>query len=175
MNKQVNPIPEKIVNYNVYDEGKKLVGVAGEITLPSLEAMSEEISGAGIAGSYESPTPGHFGSITMEIPFRTLIESTFSLLEPRGRTLTFRASQQSYDVASGRIAHRGLKITVKTMPKSISLGTLGIGKPTETSNTVEVMYLKIEENGVVLLELDKINFIFVVNGIDVFADIRKHI
>lgn len=171
----VNPIPEKITNYNIYDEGEKLVGVSAEVTLPNLEAMTETISGAGIAGEYESPTPGHFGSITMEIPFRVLIDKSFSLMSPKGRTITLRASQQSYDVSDGKILNRGLKITIKTLPKGLDLGTLGVGKMTETKNTLEIVYIKIEHDGVTMLELDKLNFIFILNGEDILAEVRNQI
>ena len=172
---KVNPIPEKVVNFNVYDEGEKLVGVSGEVTLPNLEAMTETISGAGIAGEYESPTPGHFGSITTEIPFRTLYDSSFKLMVPGGRTITLRASQQSYDVAGGEIQHRGLKIVLKVMPKGLDLGKLAVGSPTDTKNSLEVLYIKIVENNKTLLELDKQNFKYIVNGVDILADVRDQI
>ena len=40
-------IPTKINNYNVYNEGEKLLGVGDELTLPDFEATSETVSGAG--------------------------------------------------------------------------------------------------------------------------------
>jgi P2 family phage contractile tail tube protein len=169
----VNPIPEKVVNYNVYNGANKLVGVAAEITMPNLEAMSETISGAGLAGEFESPTPGHFGSIAIEIPFRTLMDQSFKLMVPGAQTLYLRAAQQSYDIAAGKINQRGLKITLKVIPKGINLGTMGVGKPTDTTNSLEVLYIKVEENSETLLELDKLNFIFKVNGIDVLEKIRN--
>ena len=171
----MSTIPEKVVNYNVYDSNEKLVGISGEITLPNLESMSETISGAGIAGEIESPTPGHFGSLSIEIPFRTILDQTFRMMEPRGRTITLRASQQSHNISAGQIEYKGLKITLRTMPKGIDLGTLGVGKPTETKNTLEILYIKIELDGTTLLELDKINFIFTVNGYDVLGDVRNQI
>lgn len=169
----VNPIPEKVVNYNVYNGANKLVGVSAEITMPNLETMTETISGAGLAGEFESPTPGHFGSISMEIPFRTIMDQSFKLMVPGAQTLYLRAAQQSYDIAAGRINQRGLKITLKVIPKGINLGTMGVGKPTETTNTLEVLYIKIDENGKTLLELDKLNFIFKVNGTDILEPIRR--
>jgi len=172
---KVNPIPEKVVNFNVYDEGEKLVGVSGEVTLPKLEAMTETISGAGIAGEYESATPGHFGSITIDIPFRTLFDQSFKLMVSGGRTITLRASQQSYDVAGGEVQHRGLKIVLKVMPKGLDLGKLAVGSPTDTKNSLEVLYIKIVENNKTLLELDKQCFVFIVNGVDVLADVRDQI
>lgn len=168
-------IPEKVVNYNVYDGNEKLVGIAGAITLPNLEAMSETISGAGILGEYDSVSPGHFGPTPIEIPFRLLYDSSFSLFVPGKKTIILRASQQSYNVNAGKTEYRGLKITLKGAPKGLNLGSLEVGKPTESTNSIELHYIKIEENGNVLLELDKFNFIFAVNGVDVLKDIRSQI
>jgi len=170
----VNPIPEKVVNYNVYDETDKLIGLSSEVSLPNLEAMTETISGAGIAGEYESPTPGHFGSISIEIPFRVIYDTSFKLMT-KGRTLVLRASQQSYDVAGGSVEFRPLKITLKTIPKGIDLGTIAPGKTTETKNTFEIVYIKIEENRKTLLELDKLNFVYIVNGVDILGPVRNQI
>jgi P2 family phage contractile tail tube protein len=111
----------------------------------------------------------------MEIPFRVIIDKSFSLLSPKGRTITLRASQQSYDVSGGKILNRGLKITIRTIPKGLDLGTLGVGKMTETKNTLEIVYMKIEESGSTLLELDKLNFIFALNGEDILKEVRNQI
>lgn len=168
-----NPIPEKVHSYNVYDDAERLVGVSAEVTLPTLELMSEAVSGAGMLGEYESSTPGHFGSITIEIPFRTLTDKSFSLFKNKGRSIVLRAAQQSYDVSGGGIQQRGLKITLRGIPKALELGKLAAGAQTETKNTMEVLYIKIEENGKVLLELDKLNSIYIVDGEDLLADVRK--
>ncbi|MBT2717551.1 phage major tail tube protein [Bacillus sp. ISL-57] len=168
-----NPIPEKVVAYNVYDDTEKLVGLAGEVTLPNLEAMSETISGAGILGEYDSVNPGHFGSLTIEIAFRTLFQKSFSLMKNRGKTLVLRAAQQSFDVSDGILRQRGLKITLKYTAKGLELGKLAAGAATESKNTLEVLYIKVEENGKTLLELDKLNFIYIVDGEDILKDIKK--
>jgi P2 family phage contractile tail tube protein len=171
----INPIPEKVVNFNVYNEGEKLVGVAGEVILPKLESAVETISGAGIAGEFASPTPGHFGSMQIDIPFRVLLDESFKMFIPERQTITLRASQQSYDVSDGKISHRGLKITLKVLPKGMELGKLSVGKPTDSKNSFEVLYMKIDENGVNLLELDKLNFIYSVGGVDVLKNVRDQI
>jgi P2 family phage contractile tail tube protein len=172
---KVNPIPDKVVNYNIYNDVEKMVGVAPETTLPNFEAMTETIGGAGIAGEFESPNPGHFGSNQMEISYRLINSEQFNLATPSAKVLTLRASQQSYDVSGGLLDHRPLKIIIKGMPKGIDLGKIAVGKPTEGKVTLEVLYIKIEENGETLLEYDKLNFIYVINGVDVFKDIRDQI
>lgn len=170
-----NPIPEKVVNFNVYNETEKLVGVAGEVTLPDFEAMTETVSGAGIAGEYESPTLGHFSSQEIEIPFRTLSDTSFNLMKNAGKSIVLRASQQSFDMAQGRRNERPLKITFRGIPKGLALGKIGVGAPTETTNRMEVLYIKIEENGKVLLEYDKLNFVYILAGEDLMANTRKFI
>lgn len=171
----VNPIPEKLVNYNIYREGEKLIGVSGEITLPNFEAMTETISGAGIAGEYESPTPGHFGSMEIEIPYRTLSGQSTKLMVPRQETITLRAAQQINDVAAGESQIQGVKVILKVAPKNFNLGTFAVGQPTESANTLEVLYIKIVVDGEDVLEYDKLNFIYVVDGVDVLAEVREQI
>ncbi|MGG3448630.1 phage major tail tube protein [Domibacillus aminovorans] len=168
-------IPEKVVNYNAYDDTEKLIGLTGEIALPNLEAMTETVSGAGILGEYESANPGHFGSMAIELQFKTLIQKSFSLMKNSGRPIVLRAAQQSYDSTAGKIQHRGLKITLKGQPKGLNLGKLAVGAATESTNTMEVLYIKIEENGKVLLELDKLNYKFILDGEDMLKDFIKFI
>jgi Phage tail tube protein FII len=171
----VNPIPEKVINYNVYFGNDKLIGVNADATMPKLEPMTETVSGAGIAGEYESPVPGHFGKLEMDLSFNTVSEDSAKLLVPGTKSLVLRASQQSYDVAGGKMLYRPLKISLKVMPKGVDLGKLSPGKATGTKNTFEVIYIKIEENSRTLLELDKLNFIYIVYGVDVLATIRSQI
>jgi len=39
-------IPEIISSFNAYHNGTKLIGVTGSVTLPNLDAITEEVSGA---------------------------------------------------------------------------------------------------------------------------------
>lgn len=74
-------IPTKVNNYNVYNDGEKLLGVGDELTLPDFEATSETISGAGILGEIDDPTIGHFGNMQLEIPFRTLDKEATNMMD----------------------------------------------------------------------------------------------
>jgi P2 family phage contractile tail tube protein len=171
----LSPIPEVLANYNVYDENDRLIGVAGEVTLPNLTPLTETIGHAGLAGEYETVVPGHFGSLTLEIPFSAIMDYNTKLLNMDGRRLYLRASQQSYDSALGKVRHRPLRVVVGYLPKGIDLGKAAKGKSTETKVTVEILYLKVEESGQVLIELDKLNFVYIVNGDDKLAVIRSQI
>lgn len=66
-----NRVPERLNTYNCYADGAKLIGLV-DVELPKPESFSEEISGAGVAGAYDSPTIGHFKPMTVKLNFRTV-------------------------------------------------------------------------------------------------------
>lgn len=164
-------IPEKIHSYHLYNQGERLIGVHAEAEIPALEAMTSTISGPGILGEIEVPNIGHFGATSMDITFRTLSRDAAKLSGYGPHTLTFRADQESYDTVNGVIQHRLLKIVVRGFGKSFSPGKLVAGSATETKSTLEIIYIKIEEAGHVLIELDKFNPAYVVDGVDQMAEI----
>lgn len=164
-------IPTKVYDYTVYDENEKLLGITGEVTLPTLEATTSTLSGAGMLGEVEAVNIGHFGSTSVELTMKTLFQKSFDFLTYSGKSLILRAAQES--VNNGVIGHRALKITMKWSPKGLDLGKLATGAQTESKNTLEVFYIKIEENGKELLELDKFNYVYRVNGVDQLSAIKK--
>lgn len=165
-------IPTKLTDYNIYNEGEMLIGTNGEVTLPEFEATTSEIGGAGIAGTMEDPTPGYFGSMELEIKFRTVSEESTRLMIPQAHTLTLRAAQTKHDPASGTNSQEGLKVVCRGVPKSYSTGTFKQGEPTETTVKLELSYIKITRGNVEVLELDKFNHIFAVEGVDYMKEIR---
>lgn len=175
MAKNVANIPEVINNFNVYKSGTKLIGISGSISLPSFEAVTEEISGAGVLGSYETSIAGYFGSMTQEIPFRFVDEEACDFMSPNAAVdVTFRASAQSTVKATGAIDYKGLRVVEKGRTKSFNLGKLENGKQMESSVTIELMYILIEYNGKKLIELDKLNEVFIVNGTDLLEKVRAN-
>ena len=52
--------PEVINNFNAYNGANKLVGVSGEVSLAEFQAMTAEVSGAGILGTYNTAVVGMF-------------------------------------------------------------------------------------------------------------------
>lgn len=166
-------IPEIINNYNVYHNGNVLVGVSGSVTLPSFDAITEEVSGAGILGTYETSVAGHYSSMTQEVPFRILDEDIFSLMNPSELVdLTFRASAQSTEKATGSVDYKGMRIVERGRLKSFTPGSLELGKQMGASVTLELLYILVEIGGETKLEYDKLNSVFVVNGKDLLEKVR---
>ena len=168
-------IPEQISQCNLYNSADRFVGVTGEITLPSFEPQTNTVSGAGINGEYESPVVGCFGSAEMEIPFRVFDEQAAELLKNSGVTLFLRGAVQAQDVSTLNTVNKQFKVTAKGKQKGVTLGTSGPAKQMDSSVKLEIIYFKYEYDGNVLLEVDKLNNIYVVNGEDQLAEIKSMI
>lgn len=167
-----NIVPEKIINGKVYKDGYDQLGIA-DVKLPSLDSISEKIKGFGIAGEVDSPTLGHFGSMTVQFNFRVVTGDLITLCEQKAHELDIRAAKQEYDAGSGEYSVGALRVSLRATPKKTDLGKLDQGKPSDSSLDMEVIYMNIMIDGDSVLELDKYNFIYKVNGVDQLEDVRS--
>ena len=169
-----NQIPEKLINFRIYKDGKDLLGVA-DIELPDLEWMSETVTGAGIAGEIESPVIGHFKSMVLKLKWRTVTGDTTSLAQSKAHHLDARGSIQRYDAGAGEYKNYPVKLVVKAIPKKIGLGKMEPGKPQDNESEFECVYLKLWVDSKEEVEVDKYNFIVKIDGVDYLADVRSHL
>lgn len=165
-------IPEKLIAFQCYKDGTTLVGVV-DVELSGGEFMSDELQGAGIAGSIESQTLGHTKPISAKIKFRSRTGQSSELMAPITHMLELRASKQSR-TAGGDIVTTPERVVIQGTPKGgIPGGKYETGKAQDCDHEFSVNYLKIVENGVEVLEIDKLGFKYVVNGTDYLASVRS--
>ena len=170
----ITNVPEIINNYNVYNNGNVLVGVSGSVTLPTFDAITQEVSGAGMRGTYDTSVVGMYGSMTQEVPFRILDQDIFTLMNPTELVdLTFRASAQSTVKATGAVDYKGMRIVERGRLKSFTPGKYELGKQMDASVTLELLYILVEVDGKTVLEYDKLNSVFTVNGKDLLEKVRS--
>lgn len=166
-------IPTKINRYNVYNRGNRLLGMGDELTLPSFEASTETVSGAGILGEIDDPTVGYFGNQEMEIPFRILDNEATDMLDmTKAVQLEIRGAAQTTD-SEGDIEYQGVRVVVRGRSNKFTPGKLKAGNPMDTSITLSILYILIELDGVSVLELDKLNEVFKINGNDILAKVKE--
>lgn len=169
----MNQIPEKLTNYAAYLEGDQRLGTV-DVELPALEAMTETVTGSGIAGELDMPTIGHYAAMTAKLNFRTLDVPSIRLSKQKVHALDFRGSQQVLNAGTGLYEHQAVKVSLRAVPKTTEAGKFEVGTPTETANEFEVTYMKIEINGKKQLEIDKLNFIAFIDGEDQLEQVRKN-
>ena len=167
-------LPDKTTAFKVYHNGNYELGIA-TVDLPEIAYVTDTLSGAGIAGELDTPVQGHFQSMQTTLHFRTVTAQALSLLQTTGGTITLMASQQDVDTGAIALVDTGLKIVIKYLPHTVSLGTEESGASTDTSVELEVTYLKIEIEGRELVEIDKLNYKHVVDGVDLLANVRRNV
>ena len=106
---------QSIINFKVYEDSVEYVGMA-QATLPDLTALTQSISGAGIAGNVESVILGHFDAMTLGLNFRTVTDQSVKLSEPRRHTIDLRVAQQDEDVVAGKVVVRAVKHILVVIP-----------------------------------------------------------
>lgn len=167
----MNQVPEKLINFRVYENGVDLLGLA-DVQLPSLEYMSETVKGAGVAGEVDSLTIGHFSKMTVQFNWRQITKPLIGLAKPIAHQLDIRGAQQVYNASTGEYKVVPIKVVVKATPKKVELGKLNVGATTDSSTEMEVVYIKISIDGVNVLEIDKFNYICNINGTDSLEAVR---
>lgn len=170
--KGVNIVRDKLVNFEVYAEGNRKLGMA-DITLPSIEYKTATLSGAGIGGEIEMPTPGQTSSMELEINWRTINDDNASLLAVKAHDLELRGANENYDAATGEVLSEAVKINVRGLPKKGELGSFKPADHTDTKTTLELVYFKVVIDGKREIEIDKLNYIHYVHGTDYLASVRE--
>ncbi|MGL5435995.1 MAG: phage major tail tube protein [Lachnospiraceae bacterium] len=170
----MNNIPEKINSFNIYNAGTVLVGLSDEVTLPDFEAMTETLSGPGILGELESVAIGQFGSMELEVPFRQMDEDLFTLVDQcTAIDLTLRGSIQFTVGSTGATDFKPMRVVVRGKNKNIGGGKAKQGNGTGSTVKLEISYILIEIDSKPMIELDKLNFVFKVNGKDLLEKVRR--
>lgn len=166
-------IPQVVNRYNLYRKGTKLVGLTGEVELPAVTMVTDTLEGAGTGGNMDIPVIGLTENIDIQIPFMSLTKDLFSLANPgEAEDLTLRGAIQGTDPATGKISYTSIAISMRGTVKEITPGTVKAGGKMESSVTMTLSYYKIALDGETVLEIDKLNNVFVVNGDDVLKEVR---
>ena len=165
-------IDELVVNFAVYEDANEYLGMA-EATLPDLEYLAEEMSGAGVAGNVEEIIIGHLSAMTTTLNFRTVCKAAVRLLEPRTHKLDLRVAQQQMNNRTSETTITGVKHIMRVKPKKTALGKVAAASTADVSGEYATQYYAMYMDGEKVTEVDPLNFICIINGYDYLADVRK--
>ena len=168
-------IPAIINNFNVYNgDGDELIGITSEMTLADLVNLTAEISGAGIAGKYNTPVIGQYDSMQQEIPFRIMYKDMASIINPmKPVRVNIRGAIQVTDTSTGASKFCGFRYVVGGRCVSVKPGSMQPGNSMGASVTVEETYVLIEIDGEKVVEIDKLNNICKIDGTDLLEEVRR--
>ena len=160
------------VNFAVFEDGDEYLGMAS-VGMPTLTNLTQSINGAGIAGNIEAIIKGHVDAMTLTLNFRTTTPQSVQLSEIRRHTIDLRVAQQAENSVDNTIGALAEKHVMVVIPKTHNVGTVAPASPSNGSGEYAVRYWATWLGGRKVREIDPMNFIYVVDGVDYLADVRK--
>ncbi|WOD12780.1 phage major tail tube protein [Pseudomonas sp. NyZ704] len=165
-------MPRKLKNLNIFNEGASYQGVAKAITLPPLSRKMEGYRGGGMNGTVKVDMGLSDDGIQV-----TWKLGGWDLLAIRqwGATsasavgLRFSGAVQRDD--TGDVS--AVEVVMRGRHEEISFGDSEPGADTEHEITTTCTYYKLSVDGEVLVEIDILNMIEIVDGVDILEAQRR--
>lgn len=170
-------IGNKTVNYSVYDRtdgGRVFLQDTKSVKRPDIEFQSDTIKGPGMLGEIEMPTLAQVNSLSHEINLRRETVETAGLMEPKIHEMEIDWTTDAMDAENKKLVAVANKEIIRYLPKKFSAGSLEGGTSEDGTLSVEDLYYKRIQDGDVLYEIDKLNNVCIINGVDYAADIRSN-
>lgn len=164
-----------LTNFECYLNGSETLYSLVDIEMPSIELETVDVKGNGIGGTYAAPVPGNFDSFEIKLKHRLIAEDQAKIFRHESISLACYGNQEVIDTSTGNLKQQQMKLLVTGVPKSYNLGTLEPSTALESEVTLEVYRLEIFIDGNAKLKIDKLNYIFEVNGVDEMSQIRKNL
>lgn len=147
-------IPEVVCNLRCYHDNKPMP-FTGDLTLPVLARITQEISGAGIAGPIAVPVLGNIASMQAQFATRVATPEFFSVFSAGRHTLEFRGVIQANRVTESVQMNFSCFMSVACV--SVTPGTLTRGGEMGATAQFEVFDELIQIDGVVYVDISKLN------------------
>lgn len=156
-------LPRTLKNLNLFIDGRGHAGHVNDITLPKLSIKTEELR----AGGMDVPVHIDVGMEKMECSFvlsdfNPDVFRSFGLMDGAEVPVVIRGATQ----AQGSPKVQAVVITLRGGFKTIDSGVWKVGDKHTLTVTAAVTYYKLTVDGEDLVEIDAINMIRRVNGID---------
>ncbi len=162
-------LPRKLKNFVLFNDGNAYLGEVEEVTLPKLTRKMEDYRAGGMNG----PVKLDQGMEALEMDWtaagylRTLF-AQWGTTTHDGVLLRFAGALQADDLGIAS----PVEIIVRGRHQEIDFGNSKAGEKTEIKIKTAISYYKLTMDGVTMIELDLVNLIEVVDGIDRLAQVR---
>lgn len=160
-------LPQKLKNFNTFVDGDNYAGQVGELSLPKLAQKVEQWRGGGMLA--EVDVAMGLEKLEMEEKYGGIVVGVLRSFGAVGADSTMVRFVGAYQGDAGIVA---AELVVRGMVTEIDPGSAKAGDNTEWTVKRTLSYLKWTINGRVEVEIDVLNNIFIVDGVDLMAGIR---
>ncbi|MBQ0714190.1 MAG: phage major tail tube protein [Paraperlucidibaca sp.] len=167
-------MPSKLKNMNLFNDGNSYLGVSKAVTLPKLSRKMEAYRGGGMNGPAKVDMGMGDDGIVLEWTLGGIDMTAvrqYASAELGGVGMRFAGAYQRDD--DGTVD--AVEIVVRGRHEEIDMGEAKPGEDTEHKIKTNCSYYKLTVAGRVEVEIDVLNFIEIVNGVDRLAEHRRAI
>lgn len=167
-------MPRKLKNLNLFNDANSYVGVVKSVTLPPLGRKMESYRGGGMNGPVKADLGFSDDGIQFEWKLGGLdliVLRQFGAVNAAGVALRFAGAFQQDDTEEVS----AVEIVMRGRHETIEMGDAQPGEDTEHSVTTTCTYYKLIVDNEDIIEIDLLNFIEKVNGVDMLEKQRAAI
>jgi uncharacterized protein len=161
-------LPRILKNMNLFADGIGTAGFIEEMTTPTLALQMEEHR----AGGMDLPAEVDMGMDKLEASFQ-LSDPNETVIKCLGRPGVLYIARSAHQ-RDGEDAQPAIVNMTGTL-KSYDPGSFTVGQKANHTFTITLLYYKLAINGVDLVEIDVMNMIRKIGGVDQIASIRTAI
>lgn len=165
-------MPRKLKNMNLFNDANSYLGVAKSATPPPLSRKMEGYRGGGMNGPVKADLGWSDDGIQFEWTLGGLdliVLKQFGAVKADGVALRWVGAYQQDD--TGEVV--AVEMVVRGRHETIDMGEAAPGEDTEHKITTTCSYYKLVVNGEVIIEVDLLNFIEIIDGVDMLEAQRK--
>lgn len=165
-------LPAQLKNMNLFSDGVSLVGEIEEVTLPKLTRKTEDFQGGGMAGI--AVIDMGQDKLEMELSCAGYIKDAitqYALTAIGGAMWRFAGAYERDDTGDVQ----AVEIIARGRFTEIDRGKAKVGSKTESKMKAALTYYKESIDGIEQIEIDIVNFVFKVRGVDMLAKQRAAI
>jgi len=163
-------LPRTLKNMMLFNEGSAYLGETQSVTLPTLTRKMEERRLGGMNGpaSLDMGMEALEASFVCGGPMRDVLRQ-FGVTTIDGVYLRFAGAYQRDD--SGAVD--AIEVIMRGRHSEIEMGEQEVGEPGEFSVTSALVYYKLVWNGRTEIEIDFLNMVEMIGGVDRLAEQRN--
>jgi uncharacterized protein len=151
----------------------EVIDDSADVSLPSIEKLTDTIKGAGIMGEIDLPTHGQVGAMSLAVNFRADNPKYAMLSRPGEIKLEVVRVVDVFDSSQIKTGIQQHKVFITGINKVYNPGTVDVNASADGSVEFEVLQYRKVVDGREVLNIDKLNFKYVVNGVDYMAQLRS--
>lgn len=161
-------LPRKLKNFALFLDGESYAGLATEVVLPKLARKMEEFRAGGMNGPVDTDQGLEALGLEFTAAMDARIFRQFGAAKADAALIRFAGAWQRED--SGQVS--AVEVVARGRYREIDPGTAKAGEDAPLKCSASLSYYKLTIDGVVEIEIDLLNFVETVGGVDRLAEQR---